>query len=298
MTLSELIAAFLADQTRGHSAETLKGHRSKLGQLRRHLGDTLQVAAISRAEIKRWQEDMFDRGLSPWTIKTTYNCVRQFFRWAVDEGHLATDPSATVKPLARPKLRPKALSSDTFKRMLAAARASKTDRRERIRNVAILMMLRHTGGRISELLSIDVADLDFDAGRVLVRGKGDKDRNLYLLDDTIIALREWLEIRPEGDTPALFVGRKGSRLGRDAAYKMIQRLAKAGGVEGIHNPHAFRHAFAVTWLKQGGDISRLQQTLGHSSSKITLDFYALWDDVHLREAHTKFSPHDTNGGKD
>lgn len=83
MTLSELIAAFLADQTRGHSAETLKGHKSKLGQLRRHLGDWLQVATISRADIKRWQEDMFDRNLSPWTIKTTYNCARQFFRWAV-----------------------------------------------------------------------------------------------------------------------------------------------------------------------------------------------------------------------
>ena len=296
MTLSELIAAFLADQTRGHSAETLKGHRSKLGQLRRHLGDTIQVATISRADVKRWQEDMFDRNLSPWTIKTTFNCVRQFFRWAVDEGHLAIDPSATVKPLARPKLRPKALSSDTFKRMLAAARASKTDRRERVRNVAILMMLRHTGGRISELLGIDVGDIDFGAGRVLVRGKGDKDRNLYLLDDTVIALREWLEIRPEGDTAALFVGRKGARLGRDAAYKMIQRLAKAGGVEGIHNPHAFRHAFAVTWLQRGGDISRLQQTLGHGSSKVTLDYYATWDDRHLRDAHKDFSPHD-NGGK-
>ncbi len=295
MTLAELIAAFLADQARGHSAETLKGHRSKLGQLRRHLGDTLQVATITRADIKRWQEDMFDRGLSPWTIKTTYNCVRQFFRWAVDEGHLAVDPSATVKPLARPRLKPKALTSDTFKRMLAAARASTADRRERVRNVAILMMLRHTGGRISELLGIDIADIDFAAGRVLVRGKGDKDRNLYLLDDTVIALKEWIEIRPEVGTPALFVGRKGARLGRDAAYKMIQRLAKAGGVKGIHNPHAFRHAFAVTWLQRGGDISRLQRTLGHGTAKVTMDYYMTWSDSDLRDAHKDYSPRDSGG---
>jgi site-specific recombinase XerD len=228
--------------------------------------------------------------LSPFTIRTTLVTVKHFFRWAADHGYIVGNPAAELKIPKRPDVDPKAIDPISIEKLLEAA--VQCEPWERSRNIAIIYVLRDTGGRVSGLARATVSDLDLKARRLRVAEKGDKARTLYLSKPTVTALEDWLQCRAaRAKCDRLFVSCRGGRgIGRGCFYSMLRRLAKQSGVKGRFNPHSFRHAFARDTLRAGADLSRVSQLMGHSGVGVTADYYARWADSELQAIHRKVSP--------
>ena len=167
-----------------------------------------------------------------------------------------------------------------------------------LRNRAILETLYSTGLRISELVNLNIEDIDLDRGEFMVRGKGDKPRPVFLSQNAIRAIRQYLDDRQDTFAP-LFIshGRsrtddmlsKGEKL-RLTAYTIQEMVRKHGRLAGLNKkvtPHTLRHSFATGLLNEGADIRAVQEMLGHSSIQTT-QIYTHVTNKQLKEIHSRF----------
>jgi integrase/recombinase XerD len=190
-----------------------------------------------------------------------------------------------------PDVFPRVLSEDEIKALL---RAAKKPSWTGIRNYAMLLTFLDTGIRLSELISLDVKDVDLTGRTLRVRhGKGAKERHVFGGRFLLRALRSWLEVHgsTRSDEP-LFVTRNGDRHDSRNVDRIVERIAVRAGLEGVRvTPHVLRHTFATHYIMNGGDPFSLQRILGHSDIKTTM-IYVNLAGVGLKEAHAKASPVD------
>jgi integrase/recombinase XerD len=166
------------------------------------------------------------------------------------------------------------------------------------RDKAIMLALLDTGLRASELCALRICDVELKSGRVTVRpgeqgkAKGGKGRSVYLGRVARRSVWRYLAEREDGEDPEapLFVGKFNRPLNRDALRQMIKYLGEKAGVKHCH-PHRFRHTFAITYLRSGGDIFTLKSLLGHGSLEM-VEHYARIADVDVERAHRTASPAD------
>jgi integrase/recombinase XerC len=142
-----------------------------------------------------------------------------------------------------------------------------------LRDKALLELLYGSGLRISEALGLDVDDIRPGANALLVMGKGSKQRQVLLSDTCTTALSRWLEARshipPQHGEPALFIGKRGKRLDRRQAARLLDEHAKLAGIPQHVSPHDLRHSFATHMLEGGADLRAVQELLGHSRISTT-----------------------------
>jgi integrase/recombinase XerD len=263
------------------------------------------LAQVTGTVIEGFQRFLVeDAGLAASSVARTMSAVRSLHRFASLEGWTPGDPAAQVKPPTPGRRLPKALSAAQVASLIAAAGEDLTSR-------ALLELLYGTGARISELLNLDLDDLDYLAGAaedpnrhwIRVLGKGGKERTVPLgayaqaaVDAYLVRERPARVARGEG-TPALFVGRQGRRLSRQAAFEMVRRAGQAAGcVMGAGGagpvqvtPHTLRHSFATHLLQGGADIRVVQELLGHASVTTTQIYTKVTPD-HLREVYLAAHP--------
>ena len=232
--------------------------------------------------------------MAPSSVARTLVSVRSFYRYLVRETGLAGDPTERVGSPSRPRPIPKAISIDQVERLIQAPAADLLGRRD----VAMLEVLYGAGLRISELVDLDVDDVDLEAGTVLVRsGKGGKGRMVPLGRAARRAVGDYLvQTRPEllrravrGDAAALFLNARGRRLGRQGCWKVLKRHAGVAGLDRLVSPHTLRHSFATHMLDAGADIRVVQELLGHSSLATT-QVYTLVSDRRLQEVYVSAHP--------
>ncbi|RCK72734.1 MAG: Integrase [Anaerolineae bacterium] len=298
--LSSLISQFLIDVCGGKTNETPMAYLGKLRYLERFLEEQ-QEQEITQEVIERFRIWLFTREtkivgkkevkgkLSPFTIKTVLTTVRHFLRWANEHGHL---PKIILKNIKEPQPDPKAVSPNTFECMLEAALTT-GEEWEKARNVALLYLLRDTGGRCGSIVNLRLDNIDLDRGSAVVLDKGGRYSWLFFTGKTIEAIQKWLEYR-DTVTPKdvfLLLNSKGMPLNRQYIRRVLNELAKIGGVDKErHNPHSFRHAFARDLLLAGADLSQASQLLNHSTIVTTARYYARWSKKELAEIHHKYSP--------
>lgn len=230
--------------------------------------------------------------MAPSSVARTLVSVRAFYRYLVREGGLEADPTARVGSPARPRSIPKAISLEQVERLIESPPRDLLGRRD----TAMLEVLYGAGLRISELVALDVDDVDLDEGVVLVRsGKGGKGRMVPLgsaarkaLDDYLVQTRPELATRGRGGA-ALFLNSRGGRLGRQGAWKVLKQHASTAGLDRVVSPHTLRHSFATHMLDAGADIRVVQELLGHSSLATT-QVYTLVSDRHLHEVYVTSHP--------
>ena len=219
--------------------------------------------------------------LSPLTIRGYIRTIKRFFNWLVEEGRLPVNPMARIRLPKKPKRVPRALLADDFTKMLKAARLA--------RDRALLLILRDTGCRASEICGLRIQDVDFEKRTVLVRGKGDRERFAFLSASTCRALQIWLNHRAsQAPDDWLFISKKGPCT-RSTIYLILRRIAKRAGILGRFNPHSFRHAFGRDWLLDGGDLSSLSDVLGHADLETT-KIYSVFTAPELQALHKQHSP--------
>lgn len=274
------------------SEATIKHYRHDLQQFARWFEQTNGCQptpeTITPIDVKEYRSYMQNvQGYKPATINRRLQALRALCRWAVEVGLIATDPTAGIKEMKQQRLRPKVLDRTEIYRMIRALEErlqwalntkgalSKSGVRA-TRNMAIAVLLMHTGLRVSELAGLKLSDIEMSdrKGNLTVAGNGNKQRKVPLNADVRKALHQWLEVRPNVESEALFIGRGGVPLRVRGVQKVLADLGRRAQVENLH-PHTLRHTFATRYLEANpGDLVGLATILGHESLE-TLRIYTV-----------------------
>ncbi|MBV9193997.1 MAG: tyrosine recombinase XerD [Solirubrobacterales bacterium] len=297
--LTDLVLDFLGylELERGLSRNTLEAYRSDLQQygefLARHSLEPLNAApADVEAFVSELAEGRDGRpGVAPATLQRKAACLRSFYRHLRREQLIAHDPTAELRsPRAGARL-PKVLSRDEVACLLAQPRGSSPGA---LRDRALLETMYACGLRASEAVTLELSELDLEAGLLRTEGKGAKERLVPVGSKAIESLSEYLRAgRPRlvglRDEPRVFVNLRGGGLSRQGLYKIVQRHARACGLERRMSPHTLRHTFATHLLVGGCDLRSLQEMLGHADIGTTQVYTHLSTD-RLRDVYFEAHP--------
>jgi len=215
--------------------------------------------------------------------------IRAFARYLLTEERLARDPTASIHSATLPERAPTFLTAEEFTKLRRAAEDHAAEFYLR-RDLAILVTLWNSGLRLAELLSLDLAVVDFEAEVFrTVRRKGGKILPVYFNVDVTIALRRWLWQRreyPEAATnPALFLSDRGRRLSPRAVEDLVARYARLAGIDKHITPHVFRHSTATALIRAGNGIEVVADVLAHSSLDTTRRYvHLVGEQVHAAVA--------------
>ena len=223
-------------------------------------------------------------------VLSVYRALKAFLRWVDSEEIVENwkNPISKVKTPKVPREPIKGISLDDFRKMLRTCRLGHfTGERDR----AILLTLLDTGARASELLDIDLRDINLATGEITIKqGKGSKPRTVFYGEKTRKAIRFYLRHR-HSDSSALFVTDEGTRLTTNGLREILKRRAKKAGLQETPSPHDFRRTFALESLRAGMDIYTLKRLMGHTSLSV-LQVYLAQTDMDGLLAHRKYSPVD------
>jgi integrase/recombinase XerD len=240
----------------------------------------------------RWNNPQKRKPVKPRTVHTWHGHLRTFFAWVVKEEIIPASPMERIAPpiFRRDQIQP--FTEEQIGTLLGAARRSLHPRRDE----AILLLLLDTGLRSSELCSIRHGDIEMDLRRVNVVGKGNKRRTVYFGRRAARALGQYLREQVWSEEQAVFCSDRGTRAGealtRSGLQQLIERLGVAAGIQSTRcSPHTFRHTFAVSFLRNGGNVFTLQQMLGHTSLDMT-NRYVAFAQADIENQHRQFSPAD------
>lgn len=216
-------------------------------------------------------------GLSTDSIRGHVKTLAAFFTWAYSEYHLdrADNPMLSIKAPAKPRPVPKAITESDARLLLNACDDTPIGKRNR----AVLMFLLATGCRATGALRLKPTDLALNRFRAEIYEKGDKGRLVAFDPHTAECIAAWLDVRPANAVTvfcSLGNAIEGQRWTLSGLHRMLRELAKKVGCEGRYNPHSFRHGFARRYIMAGGDISTLSKLMGHSSTAITGEIYAVF----------------------
>jgi integrase/recombinase XerC len=282
------------EHERRYSPHTLSNYRRDLEAAWR----TLALdgwPALRPHHVRDYVARLHGRGQATRSIQRALSALRAFLDFLMRQGVVQDNPARGIRaPKTRRKL-PATLDTDQAAQLFADTPASAPALRDR----AMVELLYGSGLRLSELVGLDVADLDLTEGFVRVLGKGRKRRQVPLGSKCIDALRVWLGMRGAHEPFApLFTGRGGARISARTVQNRLKRLGVVQlGTDALH-PHMLRHSFASHLLESSGDLRAVQEMLGHADIATTqiythLDYQHLariYDDAHPRAKRKRELP--------
>lgn len=266
-----------------HTPATVDSYRQDLVVFARFLEKTgrrdVEPRAVTRVVIREFLADARRRGLSQATLARRISCLRRFFDHLVEEDGLEVNPARRVAtPRVAAKLPPVKTPEQTNRIVDSVRHDSKRDRSPdtAVRDRLIFELLYGTGLRVSELVGLNLDDIDRRERWIRVRGKGRKEREVPYGARAGEALERYLELRAKRETPVeergLFVHRWGGKWRRLTARSVgviVKKYAKALDGDSQLHPHSLRHAFATHLLSEGADLRAIQELLGHASLSTT-----------------------------
>ncbi len=269
--------------TKGLSRET---YRAYMGDLRdlvafiRERGDDIPDRRSVRAYLLRLAS-RYDRA----SVNRKLSAIKGFFDYLLRQGCCSVNPFGHVRSLRHREHLPKFLTeSETVKLIESSA----TDKVLGMRDRAILETFYSTGIRISELVGLNLDDVDFFSGIVKVRGKGKKERMVPIGEQAISALREYLSKR-KGESNALFLNPRLRRISDRGVRFVFRKYIKAANLGQGVSPHTLRHSFATHLLNRGADLRTVQELLGHANLGTT-QIYTHLTTERLKSVFTKAHP--------
>ncbi len=217
--------------------------------------------------------------------------LRRFFRWMLRENLIKTDPSASIKSPKLDKTLPGSLTEQEIEALLAAP---DTGNAYGLRDKAMLELMYASGLRVSELISLELGQIDVRLGVIKVLGKGNKERLVPVGEQALDSLADYMktgrhELVTQTNSSHLFLSKRGSGMSRQAFWQLIRRHATLAGIHTKVSPHTLRHAFATHLLNHGADLRTLQMLLGHADLSTT-QIYTHVATPRLPEIHQKHHP--------
>jgi integrase/recombinase XerD len=276
--LAAEVDAFLtaASVERGLAPKTIEAYGRDLARFAAHLdGQGVgRLAEVGRAHVTGFLAAMEQRGLSPRSRARALVAVRRLLRFAGAAGGRGGDPTEGIVGPRLPRTLPHVLRPDETEALLAAVDGGTP---LGLRDRAMLEVLYGAGLRVSEVVTLPLASVDFRAGLVRVRGKGGRERVVPLGAPALAALEVWLaDGRPAlarragRPSDAVFLSRRGAPMTRQNLFVRLRRIAAAAGIPSERvSPHVLRHAFATDLLEGGADLRAVQSMLGHADLSTT-----------------------------
>jgi integrase/recombinase XerD len=248
-------------------------------------------AGISQQTLMEFLASLKQEKLAAASVARIVSALRGWYRFLVGEGLADRNPVRDLAPARRERRLPKTLTLQQVTALLdLPAHPSREDRRDR----TMLELLYASGLRVSELVGLEVSQVDFAVGCVRVRGKGSKERLVPMGESARERLVDYLEhVRPDflkgRASRMLFVSRRGAALTRQAFWKLLRRRARRAGIAKTISPHVLRHSFATHLLEGGADLRSVQAMLGHASIATT-QIYTHVERGRLKQVHQRYFP--------
>jgi integrase/recombinase XerC len=296
------------------SQHTIAAYTKDLDYLLARLDEQeLELADVTSDQVRSWVVKLHSQGQASRSIARMLSAWRGFYLWLANQkGLVNKSPLSDIKAPKRNKPLPKALSVEQAINLVESANKEsiQADIFLRARDRAIIELLYSSGLRLSELLGVDLTPLetkeyvsagwiDFEAGEVMVLGKGKKRRTVPVGEAALHALKDWLIVRAnyaltEKDAvQALFINKQGKRASARTIQQHLAALAVKAGLPTHVHPHMLRHSFASHVLQSSGDLRAVQEMLGHASITSTQIYTAL-DFQHLAKAYDLAHPRAKN----
>jgi integrase/recombinase XerD len=274
------------------SSNTLNSYLRDLRQFGDWLSATqeMPLQQAGEEEISAYYRFLRASGKSQATVQRCSATLRCYYAHLIDKRKLKDNPARHVTMDRQKRKLPQVLSSSEVEQFLEQP---DTHDAKGIRDKAMLEMLYATGIRVSELINLNMEDVNLSVGFVRCRS-GDKERVIPMYKVAVKALRDYLEeVRPAMveavDEPALFVNLGGSRMSRQGFWKIVKTYQKKAGIEKDITPHTLRHSFAAHLLVNGANLKDIQEMLGHADLSTTQIYTKVVQD-HLTEVYQKAHP--------
>ena len=295
--MSELeiqIGRYLAELTRAQtSPHTLKAYRSDLRQFLEYFtppeGQPPPLASLEVLEIREWLADVYSRNLETVSIRRKLAAVRSLFRFLLREGLIPMNPARLVRTPKAPKSLPDVMTAEQANGLIDAVGGDRFDRPHPARDRAIFEFLYGCGIRVSELVGLNLEDIDPSERWIRVRGKGKKERQVPYASKAAAALDRYLtERRPAPEDRAVFLNHRGRRITARGVSGIVKLYGVLVNGDSSVHPHGFRHAYATHLLADGADLRAIQELLGHARLSTTQkytqvslkDLQAVYDRAH------------------
>jgi len=280
----------------GYSENTIAAYRNDLSQfvsfLTRADPPAMSWAEVKKDRIVNYILDLKEREYTSSTVARKVAAIKSFFHFLLAEGIIKDDPTVTLDSPKVKKRLPKALSHDLVSRLLAEAGKHSTSKGQRDR--ALLELLYATGMRVSELVLLNIDDVNLASATVRCFGKGAKERIIPIYDQAVYALEEYLQkgrprLMKDSNEKALFLNHRGKRLTRQGLWLIIKHYADEIDLSSEVTPHTLRHSFATHMLSGGAGLREVQKLLGHANISTT-QVYTHVDSERLREVYDESHP--------
>ncbi|MBM4762188.1 site-specific tyrosine recombinase XerD [Bacillus sp. B15-48] len=251
-----------------------------------------ELGRVQRSQIVHFLAYLKNGGKSSKTIARHVASIRAFHQFLLREKAVEHDPTVHIESPQLEKTLPKVLSLKEVETLLDAP---KLINQYGYRDKAMLELLYATGIRVSELISLNLADIHLTMGFIRCIGKGNKERIIPIGKTSTLALEKYLEkgrpkfVAKQHKDEALFLNHHGKRLTRQGFWKILKRLSKESGIEKELTPHTLRHSFATHLLENGADLRAVQEMLGHADISTT-QIYTHVTKTRLKDVYSKFHP--------
>ena len=254
-----------------------------------------QLLALDADIVRNFLAVLSEKQYTKATAARKLATIRSFFKFLVKRSYLSTNPIATIRTPKQEKKLPKFLEYEQIQRLLTTPA---TGHWLGARDRAMLETLYSTGMRVSELVALNIDDVDFLGEVVRVRGKGKKERVAPIGSSALQAIQHYLEFKNRRaqsnsnfDTKTLFVNKHGGRMSTRSVRRKMDKYLIAAGLDPSISPHTLRHSFATHMLNNGADLRSVQELLGHQSLSTTQVYTHLttrqmkktYDDAHPRD---------------
>ena len=313
-SLEPLVEQFLVHLTtvRQLSQHTIKSYRTDLARLIEFCQENNITSwqKLQSHDLRRYVALAHHAGISGASQQRRLSTFRTFYNFLIKEGLTRANPVLAVSTPKSGKRLPKTLDTDQVNQLLNV----KTSKWHAIRDSAMLELFYSSGLRLSELVGIDLQNINPTDGSVLVTGKGNKQRLLPVGKKARQAILNWLKIREDlpvkktqiNDQSALFLSERGNRISARNVQARIRYWTTRQGIPGNIHPHMLRHSFASHMLESSGDLRAVQELLGHADISTTqiythLNFQHLadvYDKAHPRAQTKAKNPNDSGGAND
>ncbi len=251
-----------------------------------------KLCEVDTEKVKSFLAYLGMQNYSKSTIARKLATLRSFYKFCMRRGYVSEHPLASIRTPKQEKRLPKYLELDDITRLLNTPDSNTL---LGARDRAMLEVLFSTGVRVSELVDLNFADIDFIGQTIRVRGKGKKQRTAPIGQTAIVAIQKYLELRRSDirsakfDQEALFVNKHGQRLSTRSVRRKLDKYLLQCGLDPTISPHTLRHSFATHMLNNGADLRSVQQLLGHQSISTT-QVYTHLTTPRLKEAYDEAHP--------
>lgn len=257
--------------------------------------NSLDIVNLTRQDLREFLIDLATENLSPTSVNRLISAMRGFYKFLQFDRHITKSPAEDLQSQQTTAYLPKFLNQDEIDKLLAVPDVSGEIG---LRDRAILETMYACGLRVSEVCSLQISDIELDAGILTCKGKGNKTRKVPMGKSAVEWLKSYLAKRRKKESienQTLFVSVYGRSVSRQDIFNLVKEYGTKIGRDDI-SPHTLRHSFATHLVQNSADIRSVQQMLGHADISTT-QIYTHITDQHLRKTYEKFHPRAKNQGK-